>query len=223
MKKEDTALQSRKIKLEAPVVKSKPVYDITKRLFDIVCSLLALIVLSPILIACAVKIKKEDGGPAIFVQERLGKNGKPFRMYKFRTMCMGAEDMLADLMDQNELDGPAFKMKEDPRITKFGVKLRKNSLDELPQLINILNGTMSIVGPRPPLPNEVAQYNEYQRHRLDVVPGLTCYWQCSGRNNITFDQWMEMDMQYIRERSMITDIKLIIKTIIPVLKGIGAW
>ena len=223
MKKEDTALQSREIKLEAPVVKRKPVYDITKRLFDIVCSLLALIVLSPLLIACAVKIKKEDGGPAIFVQERLGKNGKPFKMYKFRTMCVGAENMLSDLMDQNELDGPAFKIKKDPRITKFGVKLRKNSLDELPQLINILNGTMSIVGPRPPLPNEVAQYNEYQRHRLDVVPGLTCYWQCSGRNNITFDQWMEMDMQYIRERSMITDIKLIIKTIIPVLKGIGAW
>lgn len=194
-----------------------------KRLFDIVCSLLALIALSPVFAITALAIKLEDGGSPIFAQTRIGKNGKPFKMYKFRSMCVNAEKKLEELQSLNEADGPVFKIEKDPRITKVGEFIRKTSIDELPQLINILKGDMSIVGPRPPLENEVKEYNSYQRGRLAVKPGLTCYWQCSGRSNIGFDQWVELDLKYIRERGFFKDIEIILRTVPAVLFHKGAY
>ncbi len=204
-------------------VKKKPIYDFFKRVLDIVCSGLALLVLSPVLLVVAIAVRS-DGGPAIFSQERVGKDGKTFRIYKFRSMCVNADspEMLEKLAAFNEMDGPAFKIKDDPRITRVGRFIRRTSLDELPQLFNILVGDMSIVGPRPPLTTEVAQYTDYQRQRLLVKQGLTCYWQCSGRNNISFEEWVELDLKYIRERSLWTDIKIILKTVPAVLSGDGA-
>ena len=205
------------------IVTKKPIYEFLKRVLDIVCSGLALIVLSPLLLIIAIAVRS-DGSPALYSQERVGKDGKLFKIYKFRSMCVDADspEMLAKLAKFNEMDGPAFKIKNDPRITKVGRFIRRTSIDELPQLINIFLGDMSIVGPRPPLVSEVRQYTEYQRQRLLVKQGLTCYWQCSGRNNICFDEWVELDLKYIRERSLWTDIKIILKTIPAVLSGDGA-
>ena len=201
----------------------KPVYDICKRIFDLVMSLFALIVLSPVFLITAIAIKREDGGPVFFGQTRLTKNGKEFTMYKFRSMCTDAEAKLESLMDRNEMKGPAFKIEDDPRITKVGRIIRKTSIDELPQLINIILGDMSIIGPRPPLPREVAQYTPYQMHRLDVKTGLACYHECMGRSDDKdFDKWVESDLKYIRERSMLTDLKVILLTIKVVLTGVGA-
>ena len=204
-------------------VEKKPVYEFFKRAMDIVCSGLALLVLSPVFLILAIAVRS-DGGPAFYTQERVGKDGKLFRIFKFRSMCMNADspEMLAKLAALNEMDGPAFKIKNDPRITKVGRFIRRTSLDELPQLINIFIGDMAIVGPRPPLVSEVAQYTDDQRQRLLVKQGLTCYWQCSGRNNINFQEWVELDLKYIRERSLWTDIKIIFKTIPAVLAGDGA-
>ena len=204
-------------------VTEKPIYEFLKRVMDIVCSGLALVVLSPVLLIIALAVRS-DGGPAFYTQQRVGKGGKTFRIYKFRSMCMNADspEMLAKLAALNEMDGPAFKIKNDPRITKVGRFIRRTSLDELPQLINIFVGDMTIVGPRPPLVSEVAQYTDYQRQRLLVKQGLTCYWQCSGRNNINFEEWVELDLKYIRERSLWTDIKIILKTVPAVLSGDGA-
>ncbi len=204
-------------------VTKKPIYDFLKRVLDIVCSGLALILLSPLLLVIAIAVRS-DGGPALYSQVRVGKNGKTFKIYKFRSMCVNADspEMLAKLAAFNEMDGPAFKIKNDPRITKVGHFIRRTSVDELPQLFNIFRGDMSIVGPRPPLVSEVEQYTDYQRQRLLVKQGLTCYWQCSGRNNINFDEWVELDLKYIRERSLWTDIKIIFKTIPAVLSGDGA-
>lgn len=204
-------------------VAKKPVYEFLKRVMDIVCSGLAILVLSPVLLIIALAVRS-DGGPAFYSQVRVGKNGKTFRIYKFRSMCMNADspEMLAKLAALNEMDGPAFKIKNDPRITKVGHFIRRTSLDELPQLFNIFLGDMTIVGPRPPLVSEVAQYTDYQRQRLLVKQGLTCYWQCSGRNNINFDEWVELDLKYIRERSLWTDIKIILMTVPAVLSGDGA-
>lgn len=203
--------------------KEKPLYDAIKRLFDILISGIALILLSPLLLVLVIMVRS-DGGPAIYYQNRVGKNGKTFRIFKFRSMCVNADlpEMLAKLQAMNEMDGPAFKIKEDPRITKVGRFIRRTSMDELPQLVNILLGDMSIVGPRPPLVSEVKQYTEYQKQRLLVKQGLTCYWQCSGRNNISFDEWVELDLKYIRERSLWTDLKIILKTVPAVLSGNGA-
>lgn len=204
-------------------VTKKPIYEFFKRTMDIFCSGLALLVLSPVFLIIAIAVRS-DGGPAFYSQERVGKDGKLFRIYKFRSMCVNADspEMLAKLAALNEMDGPAFKIKDDPRITKVGRFIRRTSLDELPQLINIFIGDMTIVGPRPPLVSEVAQYTEYQRQRLLVKQGLTCYWQCSGRNNINFEEWVELDLKYIRERSLWTDIKIIFMTIPAVLSGDGA-
>ncbi len=204
-------------------VEKKPIYEFFKRAMDIVCSGLALLVLSPVFLIIAIAVRS-DGGPAFYSQERIGKDGKLFRIYKFRSMCINADspEMLAKLAAFNEMDGPAFKIKNDPRITKVGRFIRRTSLDELPQLINIFIGDMAIVGPRPPLVSEVAQYTDYQRQRLLVKQGLTCYWQCSGRNNINFEEWVELDLKYIRERSLWTDIKIIFMTIPAVLSGDGA-
>ena len=201
----------------------KPVDEVCKRIFDIVMSTLALIVLSPVFLAVAIAIKCEDGGKVFFKQDRMTKGAKVFGMYKFRSMCPDAESKLDELMDQNEMEGPAFKMENDPRITKVGKFIRKTSIDELPQLINIIKGEMSIIGPRPPLVREVKEYTPYQMHRLDVKTGLSCYRECYGRSNIhDFDEWVESDLKYIRERSFWTDIKVILLTIKVVIKCEGA-
>jgi len=205
------------------VVNGGKIYKFLKRAMDVVCSLLAIIVLSPIFILTAIAVKIEDGGSPIFSQTRVGKDGKFFRMYKFRSMCIDAERKLKDLQEQNEMDGLAFKIEKDPRVTKTGNFIRKTSIDELPQLFNILKGDMSIVGPRPPLGIEVYQYNDYQMQRLLVKPGLTCYWQCSGRSDMSFDEWIESDIKYIQERNLLLDIQLILKTIPAVLCSKGAY
>ena len=202
---------------------SKSRYWVLRRAQDIVFSSIALVVLSPVmlLVALAVYIDDPKGSP-IFSQIRCGRNGKPFKFYKFRSMCVDAEAKLDALLQQNEMDGPAFKIKDDPRITRVGKFIRKTSLDELPQLFNILKGDMSIVGPRPPLPREVEQYDAYQRQRLYVTPGLTCYWQIQPhRNDLTFDEWMELDIKYMKERSFLVDWKIIFQTVRVVLFGQG--
>lgn len=203
--------------------KNKPVYEFFKRFFDILLCVFALIVLSPVFLVVAILIKCEDGGPVFFKQTRLTKGCKEFKMYKFRSMCVDAEAKLASLMDRNEVNGPAFKIENDPRITKIGKFIRKTSIDELPQLLNIIKGDMSIVGPRPPLVREVAEYTEYQLHRLDVKTGLSCYHECYGRSKVhDFDEWVEQDLKYIRERSLWVDFKVILMTIKVVLTGDGA-
>ena len=189
-------------------------YSVTKRLIDIVGSLCGIILLSPLFLIVAILIKLEDPkGKVFFAQDRNGRYPKTFKMYKFRSMVHNAEDLLKDLMDRNEQTGPVFKINDDPRITKVGKFIRKTSIDELPQLFNVLKGDMSLVGPRPPIPHEVEQYNSYQMQRLAVKPGLTCIWQVSGRNNIGFDEWVEMDIEYIKTRNLWLDIKLIFKTV----------
>lgn len=192
----------------------KPAYDFFKRLFDVVFSILALVILFiPFIIISVIIVIDSPGASPIFVQKRTGKNGKEFKFYKFRSMVPNAESMLEDLLADNEMDGPAFKITDDPRITKFGKFLRRSCIDELPQLLNILKGDMSFVGPRPPLPREVAMYDEYQMQRLLVTPGLTCYWQVQPqRNNVSFDEWMECDIRYINERSIKTDITIFFRT-----------
>lgn len=190
------------------------IYLFLKRTIDILGAGVGLIILSPIFILVALAIKIEDPkGKVFFAQERCGKNNKLFKMYKFRSMISNAEELLEALICENEMDGPVFKIKEDPRITRVGRFIRKTSIDELPQLFNILMGDMSIVGPRPAIPHEVAEYNEYQKQRLLVKPGLTCIWQVSGRNSIGFDEWVDMDLEYIEKRNLWMDIKLIFKTV----------
>lgn len=203
--------------------KRKFVYRFIKRLFDIFFSATALVIMSPIFLITALAIAVEDGTPIIYRQKRNGINGTVFCMYKFRSMCKDAEKIHKTLLNQNELDGPAFKMKDDPRVTKVGHFIRKTSIDELPQLVNILKGEMSLVGPRPLPTYETEQCSEYQKQRMMVKPGLTCYWQCSGRNDISFAEWMEMDLRYIRESSFLIDIKIIIKTFGSVIDGKGAY
>ena len=196
------------------LAKESILYSVTKRLIDIVGSLCGIILLSPLFLIVAILIKLEDPkGKVFFAQERNGKYPKTFKMYKFRSMVHNAEDLLKDLMDRNEQTGPVFKINDDPRITKVGKVIRRTSIDELPQLFNVLKGDMSLVGPRPPIPHEVDQYNSYQMQRLAVKPGLTCIWQVSGRNNIGFDEWVEMDIEYIKTRNLWLDIKLIFKTV----------
>lgn len=186
----------------------------SKRILDFVLALLGVIILLPLFVLLASIIKIEDyKGPIIFKQIRVGKDGKKFYIYKFRSMVCNAEDLKVLLLDQNEVTGPVFKIKHDPRVTKIGRFIRKTSLDELPQLFNVLKGDMSLVGPRPPLPEEVLQYTSYEIQRLSVTPGLTCYWQVSGRSNTSFDRWVELDLKYIKERNFLIDIKLIFKTV----------
>lgn len=184
-------------------------YYFAKRCMDIIGSLCALAVLAVPMLVIALLIFLQDFHNPFFRQVRVTKDGRYFYMYKFRTMCVDAEQKLDALKQRNEADGPVFKMKDDPRVTKLGKFLRKMSLDELPQFLNVLGGSMSLVGPRPPIPREVEQYTPYQNHRLDVKGGLTCYWQCSGRSNIMFDEWVELDLRYIREQSLKTDVKIL--------------
>jgi len=188
------------------------IYSLFKRLIDIIGALFGLILLSPILIIVGFLIKLESKGPIIFAQKRVGLNGKEFKMYKFRSMVANAEEIKEKLKEKNEMSGPMFKIKDDPRITKVGKFIRKTSIDELPQLINVLKGDMSLVGPRPSLPSEVKEFESWMLKRLDVKPGITCYWQVMGRNNIDFENWMKLDIKYVNERSLWLDIKLIFKT-----------
>lgn len=188
-------------------------YLFFKRLIDIFGSTLGLIILSPLFLIVAIAIKLEDSkGSVLFSQKRVGQYGKEFNMYKFRSMVSNAEELKTKLMAQNEMSGPMFKMKHDPRITKVGKFIRKTSIDELPQLINVLKGEMSLVGPRPSLPKEVAQFEPWMRERLEVKPGLTCYWQVMGRNDIDFQDWMKLDVKYVHDRNLWLDVKLIFET-----------
>lgn len=190
-------------------------YWVIRRTQDVVFSMMAIVLLFPLMLLVALCIFIDDPkGSPIFCQVRCGRDGKTFKLFKFRSMCVNAEQMLEGLMDENEADGPAFKIKNDPRITRIGKFIRRTSIDELPQLFNILKGDMSIVGPRPPLPAEVEQYNDYQRQRLYVTPGLTCYWQIQpNRNDVKFDDWIELDIKYIKERSLRNDWKIMLKTV----------
>ncbi len=197
----------------------KVIYEFLKRIIDILMSVLSLIVLSPVFIIIAIAIKLDSSGPIVYSQTRVGKNGKHFKMFKFRSMIINAEEMLTELKPMNEMDGPMFKIKEDPRITRIGRFIRRTSIDELPQLINILRGEMSIVGPRPSLPSEVKEFESWMMERFVVKPGLTCFWQVSGRNNIPFHKWMELDIKYVKERNLWLDVKLVFKTIKVVIKG----
>ena len=206
------------------ILRTKRLYWMGRRAQDILFSLLALIVLAvPMAIVALVIWADSPGASPIFSQDRVGRDGKIFKFYKFRSMIPNAEARLKDVLAQNEMDGPVFKMKNDPRITRVGRFIRRTSIDELPQLINILKGDMSIVGPRPALPREVAQYTGYERQRLYVTPGLTCYWQIQpNRNELTFDEWMELDLKYIQDRNFWLDWKLIFQTIWAVLRMYGA-
>lgn len=199
-------------------------YRFAKRAFDIVFSAAVLVVFCWLFAIIAILIKVDDPkGPVFFSQERVGKDGRTFRMLKFRSMCVDAEEKLAELRELNEKTGPVFKIAEDPRVTRVGKWLRKLSLDELPQFVNVLRSDMSIVGPRPALPAEVATYDDYQRQRLLVKPGLTCYWQTRrNRDSITFDEWVELDLLYIKKCSAWSDLKLIIQTIGVVLTAQGS-
>ena len=194
-----------------------------KRTFDLVVSLLALLILSPFLLILYIFIFIDDPhGSPIFRQKRVGRHGKLFTMYKFRTMVCNAEELKKQLETQNEMDGPVFKIKNDPRITRMGHFLRTTSIDEILQLVNVVKGDMSLVGPRPPLPDEVAKYDDYQKLRLVVTPGLTCIWQtASDRNDIPFDEWVEMDIDYIEHRTMLMDLKVLFKTALVVITREG--
>ncbi|MDU6365072.1 MAG: sugar transferase [Clostridium sp.] len=193
--------------------KESTLYKVSKRALDVIASFLGLVILSPILLIVAILIKLESKGPAIFSQSRIGLNGKEFKMYKFRSMVQNAEELKEKLAKQNEMSGPMFKMKNDPRVTKVGKFIRKTSIDELPQLLNILKGDMTLVGPRPSLPREVEKFESWMLKRLEVKPGLTCYWQVSGRNNIDFYEWMKLDLKYVNDMGFWLDIKLIFKTV----------
>lgn len=198
-------------------------YRILKRAFDIISSFCMLVLASWLFIIVAIAIRIDSPGKVIFVQERNGLNGKIFKMYKFRSMCKDAPKMRAAMENQNELDGPAFKIANDERVTRVGKFIRKTSIDELPQLWNILLGSMSIVGPRPLPTYETAQLNPYQRKRLLVKPGLVCYWQISGRNDIAFNDWMEMDLRYINNANILEDMRIVFKAIPAVLTKKGAY
>ena len=192
-----------------------------KRVFDLAFSLVLLVVISPLFLLLAISVKLISEGPVLFKQERCGLNGRRFNLLKFRTMVKDADSMKAGLEHLNEMKGPVFKLKNDPRLIPFGRFLRKYSLDELPQFINVLKGDMSIVGPRPPLAKEVDQYDVWQRRRLSVRPGITCLWQVGGRNDVPFEDWMKIDLEYIDNWTILRDMKIILKTIPAVMRGTG--
>lgn len=199
-------------------------YRLAKRIFDILFSLAVLVCFSWLFLLVAIAIKIDDSeGPVVFAQTRVGRDGREFRMYKFRSMCADAEKRLAALASRNEKDGPVFKIADDPRITRVGRVIRKLSIDELPQFVNVLKGDLSVVGPRPALPSEVACYTPRQRQRLSVKQGLTCYWQTRrNRDSITFDEWVGLDLLYIKKCSLWSDLKLIVQTVGCVLTAQGS-
>lgn len=205
--------QSLDLSAQDDIVKETKTYLIMKRVLDIFGALFGIIILSWVFILVAILIKIEDPkGPIFFKQTRIGKNEKEFQMYKFRSMVTDAEEKLKELLKYNEVSGAMFKMKDDPRITKIGKFIRKTSIDELPQLWNVLKGEMSLVGPRPPLKREVIKYTDYDRQRLMVKPGCTGLWQVSGRSNLSFDEMVELDLLYIKKRNIFFDLRIIAKT-----------
>lgn len=220
MKKNETSVIVNGRKFE---IKKKPCYELIKRAFDIMVSLLCLILFFWIFILIAVAIRMDDGGPAFYVSKRVGKYGKEFSFYKFRSMKTDADETFEQIKHRNETKGDLFKIKNDPRITRIGKILRRTSLDEFPQIINILKGDMSFVGPRPPLPREVANYSDEAFRRLSIIGGLTCYWQIRGRSEIDFEGMLKLDCQYIEDRSIWTDLKILALTIPAVFRGNGAY
>lgn len=224
----ETVLQIRKrnpdrCRIQEVYQRKSPVYVRIKRAMDVLLSMVALVCLSPVFLITAIAIKLEDGGPVLFKQYRAGKDMKPFEIYKFRSMCVDADAKLSAMMKDNEQTGHAFKIRKDPRITRVGKWIRKYSIDELPQLINIIKGDMSIVGPRPILTFQMEECSAYEQQRLVVQPGLTCYWQVGGRANIKWKDWVEMDLDYIEDMSLWTDIKIIVKTVPAVFDREGAY
>jgi exopolysaccharide biosynthesis polyprenyl glycosylphosphotransferase len=193
-----------------------------KRSFDIAASGLGLLAISPILIASAIAIKLDSRGPVFFKQARHGRGGREFRIVKFRSMVVDAEARRRELEHLNEMNGPVFKIKSDPRVTRVGRFIRATSIDELPQLFNVILGHMSLVGPRPPLPTEVAEYEPWQRRRLSVRPGITGPWQVSGRNDVDFEQWMKLDLGYIDNWSIWLDLEILLRTVPAVVMRAGA-
>jgi exopolysaccharide biosynthesis polyprenyl glycosylphosphotransferase len=194
-----------------------------KRILDVAGALLALIITSPVLLLAALAIRLESRGPILYRSTRVGRNGRPFTFLKLRSMVHGADRHRHHLKHLNEADGPVFKITNDPRVTRVGRLLRVSSIDEIPQFLNVLRGEMSLVGPRPPIPEEVAQYEPWQLRRLDVRPGITCLWQISGRSRIGFQEWMRLDLEYIRNQSFALDMKILLRTIPAVLSREGAY
>ncbi len=209
--------------VELNVIRERRMYYVLKRVTDIAVALVLLTLFLPIIPVVTMLIKLDSPGPIFFRQKRVGKNGRVFEFFKFRSMVSGAENGIGALRSLSSVDGPVFKIKEDPRVTRVGRFLRRSSLDELPQLLNVLRGDMSIVGPRPNLPSEVSQYLPWQRRRLDVTPGITCFWQIAGRSHIGFQEWMRLDLEYVRKRSYLTDLKIMFKTIPAVVARKGAY
>lgn len=208
---------SKKVELEKVIVSQNKFYLFTKRVIDCVGSIIGMIIFLPLALVIALTIKFEDGGSIIFKQKRVGYNGSFFYIYKFRSMCDDAELLKLEMLAKNDVEGAMFKIKDDPRITRCGKFLRRHSLDELPQLLNVLKGDMSLVGPRPPLVDEVAEYTSYEKQRLLVRPGLSGLWQISGRNNLSFSEMVELDLKYIQTRNTYIDIVIILKTIISMI------
>ena len=194
-----------------------------KRVLDVAGALCALVLLSPLMVLSALLVGFDSRGPALYKSVRLGKSGKKFTFYKLRSMYIGADAERARLMHLNEAEGPVFKIQRDPRITRVGRWMRSTSIDELPQLVNVLKGDMSLVGPRPPLPEEAEKYEAWQRRRLDVKPGITCLWQISGRSRLGFHEWMRLDLEYIRRQSLATDLKILLRTVPAVISREGAY
>ncbi|MCC4396414.1 sugar transferase [Limosilactobacillus reuteri] len=211
-------LESKAVLLNKDKIRSRFIYHGMKRLFDIVAATCGIVILSPLMIIIAVLIKAEDHGPIFYKQVRVGRNGKTFKMYKFRSMFVNADQMLEELKEKNDVNGPMFKMKKDLRITKVGHFIREHSLDELPQFINVIKGDMSLVGPRPPLPSEVEQYTDYDKQRLYVIPGCTGLWQATSRNEVGFDGMVKLDLEYIQRANMFYDFLIICKTIFVIFK-----
>lgn len=205
------------------VASEAPAYRYAKRALDVVGATAGLVLLAPLMLVVAVAIRLESRGPVFFWQWRLGEGGAPFRFYKFRSMTVNAHEERCDLEHCNEVTGPVFKMRHDPRTTRVGRFIRRASIDEMPQLWNVLRGEMSLVGPRPPIPEEVACYEPWQCERLAVRPGLTCIWQVSGRSDVPFEEWVRMDIRYVRTRSFWLDLKLLALTLPAVLSGRGAY
>lgn len=216
-------LESKAVLLDKVKVNSRPIYHTVKRGFDFIAATCGLILLSPLMLWIAFLIKKEDHGPVFYKQIRVGKDGKTFKMYKFRSMFVNADQMLDKLKSKSDVEGPMFKMKNDPRITKIGHFIREHSLDELPQFINVIKGDMSLVGPRPPLPSEVVEYSEYDRQRLYVVPGCTGLWQATERNEVGFDEMVRLDLKYITTAGIFTDLKIIFLTIKIIFNPNGSY
>ena len=219
MTKED----NEQVQADSQKVKGRPFYHGIKRVFDFVASAIALVLLSPLFLFLAIKIHGEDGGPVFYSQIRIGKNEKPFRIYKFRSMVVNADQLKKKLLTQNEVEGAMFKMHDDPRVTKIGKFIRAHSLDELPQLWNVLKGDMSLIGPRPPLPDEVAEYDDWDKQRLLVKPGCSGLWQATSRNEADFKGMVLLDIEYINKSSLLFDLKLILMTIKVIIHPNGIY